>query len=578
MKSNNYTFQELKKAAKNTTGSMPVVRLAILSDSSSQLFTTAVKGYGCLNGVNFEIWEADYDQIDLQVFDMRSDLYAFKPDYIFIHRSVEHLLTSFYKTHDKNGFYEQQAAYTKQLCTQVKGFSQAKLILNNFAEINDWVAGNYAATHNESFVTQVRRLNLELTTLVNDFAGLLIMDLAGMTAQYGYKNMVDAKLYVTADINYSLDFLPHFAAKLFDIIQAARGVIKKCIILDLDNTLWGGIIGDDGIEGIQLGSLGIGKAYTLLQLWLLELKKRGIILAVCSKNTESIAIEPFEKHPDMVLKKSDIAVFVANWDNKVDNILHIQNVLNIGMDSMVFLDDNPFEREMVKNAIPEITVPDLPEDPAEYTQFLKELNLFETTALTKADEDRTRQYQEESKRIELKRTYTNEKEYLQSLKMQCKVEKFNAFNIPRIAQLSQRSNQFNLRTVRLLENEVSGMASNPAFETLAFSLSDIYGDYGLISFVILEQLNSDILFVHSWVMSCRVLKRNMEQFALQCIVDEAKKRNAKTIIGEYLPTAKNGLVKEHYQNLGFTEKDGQWILNLDTPIHTENYINKEIHE
>lgn len=574
MNSNKYTFQELKKATKLSTDKLPVVRLAIVSDASSQLLTMAINGHGRMNGVHFEIWEADYDQIDLQVFDQNSELYAFRPDFIFIHRSVEHLLDAFYKSTDKKDFHKQQLSYTKQLCSEVTENSKAKIILNNFSEINDWVSGNYAATYSESFITQVRRINLEYTSIVEEFQGLLVLDLAGITSQYGYKNMVDAKLYITADINYSIDFIPHLVSKLFDIIQAARGVLKKCIVLDLDNTMWGGIIGDDGIEGIQIGILGIGKAYTLFQLWLLELKKRGIILAVCSKNTESIAIEPFEKHPEMVLRKEDIAVFVANWENKVDNILYIQQVLNIGLDSMVFLDDNPFEREMVKNAIPEITVPEMPEDPAEYTQFLKELNLFETAGITAADEERTIQYQEEAKRIALKRTYKDEKEYLQSLQMQCKVEKFTAFNIPRVAQLSQRSNQFNLRTARMMESDVAEMASNPNVETLAFHLSDIYGDYGLISFVILEQISAEELFIHSWVMSCRVLKRSMEQFALQCITEEARKRSTLRIVGEYLPTAKNGLVKEHYKKLGFTQQEDKWYLGLDTSIHAENFINK----
>ena len=244
---------------------------------------------------------------------------------------------------------------------------------------------------------------------------------------------------------------------------AQRGTFNKCLILDLDNTLWGGVIGDDGIEGIQLGhGLGIGKAFTELQQWAKKLQQRGIILCVVSKNDEQVAKEPFIHHPDMVLRLDDIAVFMANWETKVDNIRAVQQVLNIGFDSMVFLDDNPFERAIVRENIPGITVPELPEDPAQYLEFLYSLNLFETASASEVDDKRTRQYQQEAKRIELKRTFANEQEFLASLGMEARVEPFTAFNTPRVAQLTQRSNQFNLRTMPLQRSRCAALAARPA--------------------------------------------------------------------------------------------------------------------
>jgi FkbH-like protein len=239
------------------------------------------------------------------------------------------------------------------------------------------------------------------------------------------------------------------------------GKFKKCVVLDLDNTVWGGIIGDDGLENIQVGSLGIGKAFTEFQYWVKKLKNRGVIVAVCSKNTESVAKEPFEKHPDMVLKLDDIAVFIANWENKVDNIRKIQQILNIGFDSMVFLDDNPFERNMVRENIPGLLVPELPEDPAEYLEYLYTLDLFETVSYTDNDAERTRQYQIEAQRITLFEKFTNEDDFLESLNMVSVVESFSKFNIPRVAQLSQRSNQFNLRTIRYTEADLEHIAASP---------------------------------------------------------------------------------------------------------------------
>jgi len=340
--------------------------------------------------------------------------------------------------------------------------------------------------------------------------------------------------------------------------------------------MWGGIIGDDGMEGIQIGSLGLGKAFSEFQLWLKELKNRGILLAVCSKNSKEIAEEPFREHPDMVLRMEDIAIFVANWENKVDNIRHIQSVLNIGMDSMVFLDDNKFEREMVKSAIPDLTVPDLPEDPAEYLKYLHALNLFETSSFTEEDEDRTRLYREEAGRATLQKTFGNEAEFLQSLEMIAEVKSVDPYSAPRIAQLTQRSNQFNLRTIRYSEGEILDMSKRPDYFTLSFSLRDKFGKHGLISTVILKKMDEQSLFIDTWIMSCRVLKRGMEEFALNCIVDVAKKNNFKKLLGAYIPTRKNGLVKDHYPKLGFAKvSDEEWVLHTSEFQARQTYITLE---
>jgi FkbH-like protein len=360
----------------------------------------------------------------------------------------------------------------------------------------------------------------------------------------------------------SLEVLPEVARKTVDIIAATDGKFKKCLVVDLDNTLWGGVIGDDGMENIQIGGLGIGKAFTEFQYWIKKLKERGIIIAVCSKNTESIAKEPFEKHPDMILRLDDIAVFMANWETKVDNIRQIQSILNIGFDSMVFLDDNPFERGIVRENIAGITVPELPEDPADYLEFLYQQNLFETISFSGEDAERTKQYQVEAQRTMLQKSFTNEDDFLKSLNMVSLVEPFNKFNAPRVAQLSQRSNQFNLRTIRYTEADIESFANSPDFFPLTFTLEDKFGDNGLISVILLRTQDEDSLFVDTWLMSCRVLKRGMENFVLNEIVNVAKQNNFATIIGEYIPTAKNAMVKDHYKNLGFARKNNQWVLNV----------------
>lgn len=442
--------------------------------------------------------------------------------------------------------------------------------------MDDAVFGNFANKTDVSFVYQLRKINLELMHLAQQLKNLFILDINLLQSRYGNQFITDNKIYINTDLLLSIDFLPIIAKGTLDIIQSISGKFKKCLILDLDNTTWGGIIGDDGVENIQIGDLGIGKAFSELQLWAKQLKQRGIILAICSKNDEAIAKEPFEKHPDMILKLDDIAVFVANWNNKADNIKYIQSILNIGFDSMVFLDDNPFERNMVRTNIADITIPELPEDPAEYLNYIRTLNLFETASFTNEDEQRTKQYQEEANRAVLQQQFTNENDFLQSLNMISVVEAFNKFNTPRVAQLSQRSNQFNLRTVRYTEEEIATLAGDPKYISLAFSLADKYGDYGLISLIMMKETQPDTLFIDTWIMSCRVLKRNMENFVLNTMVSMAKEKGYGFITGEYLPTAKNSMVKDHYQGLGFAADGPLWKLNVADYTNRECYIKKSI--
>jgi FkbH-like protein len=301
---------------------------------------------------------------------------------------------------------------------------------------------------------------------------------------------------------------------------------------------------------------------------------------VASKNNEETAKAPFEKHPDMILKLDDIAVFQANWETKVDNIRTIQQILNISFSSMVFLDDNPFERNMVQENIPGITVPDLPKDPGDYLEYLYSLNLFETASYSNADKDRTRQYQVEAKRVSLSKTFTNEADYLKSLNMISHVSGFTKFNTPRVAQLSQRSNQFNLRTVRYTEADVKAYADDPEVIDLSFTLEDKFGDNGLIAVIILKPQDKETLFVDTWFMSCRVLKRGMENYTLNTIVERAKKAGYKRIVGEYLPTAMNKMVEKHFPNLGFTKVEGAktdlYELYVDSYQPRECYIDTQI--
>lgn len=568
-------FLELKKNLKKDFSGFKKVKIALLGDSATQHLTQAIRGYGYEAGFDLEIFEADYDQIDRQILYSFSELYQSRPEYVILFQSVQKLKNKFYNTDisQRNLFAQDEAKRFGGLLVELnKNIQGVKIILANFMELNDSVFGQYANKTNMSFLYQIRHLNCELMELALKTKNLFICDIASLTSAFGQAAAIDNRNHIYADMAFSIDFFPYMAKGAVDIVQAVSGASRKCLILDLDNTLWGGIIGDDGVENIQVGDLEQGKAFTELQYWARELERRGIMLAICSKNDRDIAKIPFEKHPDMVLTLDDIAIFVANWDSKVDNIKKIKSFLNISYDSIVFIDDNPYERGVVRHHLPEIIVPDLPEDPADYLPFLCGLNLFETTAYTLDDRKRTAYFQQELKREITQSAYTDEREFLKSLGMTCEIDPFSTFNIPRATQLLQRSNQFNLRTIRYTEEDLQHFSTSDLHLNWTFSVHDQFGSYGLIS-VVIGRLDGEELFIDTWVMSCRVLKRGVENLALNKIVDGARRRGARCVRGEYISTPKNGLVKEHYRNLGFTDAgNGQWTLDVVSYKPREHFI------
>ncbi len=539
------------------------MKIAILGNYATQfLYKPLVKR--CKQGQGFEeveFYHAEFNTIDFEMIDNQSGLFQFQPDFVVWHESTLALRDNFYQSNiaNRSEFADQYIQRLQQYLQNLQEqLPKCKVLFPNHAlNFNDAIFGNYGNKVPSSWDFQIKKINFLLNELALQQPNFYPTESSPtqITVPITHYAMV-----VNAELHFTPNYLEWLSEELVKQMQAFSGKFKKCVILDLDNTLWGGIIGDDGLENIHIGSLGIGKAFTRFQKWLKELKNRGIILAVCSKNEESNAKLPFLEHPEMVLKLDDIAVFVANWESKADNIHNIQQILNIGFDSMVFLDDNPAEREMVKSHLPEVCVPDLPEDPAEYLPFLISQNLFETASFSGNDQERTKQYQAEAQRVELSKSITNMSDYLASLCMESHIRPFEPVDIERIAQLTQRSNQFNLRTVRYTSADIEGMIGNPNFYTLAVNLKDKFGDYGLISVVIVN-LDQDTAFIDTWVMSCRVLKRGVEQEVMRRILEELQLRSIKTLRGEYLPTEKNKMVSSLLRDMGMQEV-GEGVFEL----------------
>lgn len=566
-------FMELQKASRKCDLSDNSYRLAILGNSSTQHLAIAIKGYAQIIGLDINVFDADYDQIDIQLLDNNSETFSFNPDSILINLTPERIyedyqsLSEMERTSFADSYIEKIVNYWEL----IRNNSKSLIIQSTITEYDDGVFGSYGGKVRSSFLYQIRKLNYLIGDRAADNKDVFIVDYCNIQNNVGRDKLVDPKMLYMAKMSVALDILPKYAKRVVDVIAALKGQVKKCVICDLDNTLWGGIIGEDGLSGIKIGNLGSGHAYEDLQIWLKQLKQRGILLAVCSKNDDHIAKEPFEKLEEMVLKLDDFAIFVANWDNKVDNIRYIQSTLNIGFDSMVFLDDNPFERNLVRENISEVCVPELPDDPAKYLSYLQSLNLFETASYSVEDANRTTQYQVEAKRNELKLKATSYEDYLKELDMECEWNYFDSQNAPRIAQLTQRSNQFNLRTVRYTEAEILDIINDPKKVGLYFKLKDKYGDYGLISVIILN-IDNNLGFIDTWLMSCRVLKRGVEQFVLNKMIQVSKKNGVNVLQGEYLETKKNHMVSNLYDDLQFDKiEENRWELDLNT--YAEKNVN-----
>ena len=558
---------------------MSKFKLAILGDSTTQLIVKELDNQAKQFNLDLELYESSFDQIEQEIKNPSSNLYTFNPDGVLLYISVEKLQEIYFFTSldIRHLFFQDVMSKITDLAITLKDrLPESKIFITNFAEMADGVYGNNANKYSEALLNNIRRINVGLMDLSCKDSTIFILDIALMQSIHGRKSLFDPRLYIQASLVLSGDGVTFFSKELLNMISASMGWAKKCLILDLDNTLWGGVIGDDGIEKIEIGSLGIGKAFTRLQQWAKTLQQRGILLAICSKNTEEVAKTPFELHPEMVLRLEDISIFVANWEDKASNIKVIQSTLNIGFDSMVFIDDNPFERALVRKIIPQVCVPEMPEDPADYVEFLSNLNLFEPGTLSTLDSERTKMIQKEIERNHLKNQFSNESDFLKSINMIGIFDQFNQFNTPRIAQLSERSNQYNLRTIRYTEKDVEKIASSDDQLGIAISLRDNLGDHGLICVIVLNHGNEEI-FIENWFMSCRVLKRGVEYLALNKIVEHAQNKHCKNIIGEFLPTPKNALVKDHYQELGFTfQGNGKWMINVEDYTPKVHYIKETV--
>jgi FkbH-like protein len=549
-------------------------RVAVLGSYTTTQFARMLRLAALRFGMDIELHEAGFAQYRQEILDPASGLYAFDPDFIVLAvHAGEPALPGFSRSpaDDVRTELDRWRSLWRTLGSRCRG----RLIMHNFALPAESSIGHLASRLPGSRLSMMRALNARLGEAAGGDVSLV--DCERLSSLYGKQRWFDDRYWHLSRQAMSLDALPMVARHTAAVLAADLGLSRKCLVLDLDNTLWGGVIGEDGLDGIRLGAGPDGEAFVAFQHYIRRLKDRGVILAVCSKNNEPDAREPFEKHPDMVLKLEDVAMFVANWKPKSENIAHIAATLNIGLESLVFADDNPAEREVIRQMLPEVEVITLPADPSGYVRALDQSLLFEPASFTEEDAKKTEQYRARAEIVRLEGESDSLEDFYESLQMKAIIAPFDALHLPRIVQLIGKTNQFNLTTRRHSMPQVQAFMNDADCVHLYLKLRDRFTDHGLVGLVIARK-SGDVLDIDTLLMSCRVIGRTAEHAMLARLCEEARRRGCTAIRGTFIPSAKNAMVKSLFADLGFependADADGgetHWVYDLADRRAVEN--------
>ena len=553
-------FDQLRRFAKlvdtsrdalDAAGFTPI-RLGLVGSHTLDFVPDALAGSAIRHGIQVRTVQAAYGQVMQSVLDPASPLAAEPLDAVLIALDAQTLGLARSRLDPQAAQAAVDAAIAKVagLCDGVRSVLGSVPLFQTLPLPADPLFGAFDLRLPGSVRSMVDQFNRRLAGEVLQ-PGDLLVDVALAAAEVGLDRWYDQRGWHSAKLPFSLDVMPLYADHVCRVLGAFKGKARKCLVLDLDNTLWGGIIGDDGLDGIRLGQGdAIGEAHLAIQQLALDLRDRGIILAVCSKNDDANARAPFRDHRDMALREDHIACFVANWQDKATNLRNIAATLNIGTDALVFLDDNPAERAIVRRELPEVAVPEVGDDPALYPARLARAGYFEAIAFADEDRQRADMYQANASRLQAASASTNMADYLASLDMRLTARPFDSQGRSRIAQLINKSNQFNLTTRRYSEAEVAAIEADPRKFAMQIRLTDTFGDNGMISVVIFDR-GDDAWACDTWLMSCRVLGRKVEQAVLAIVAQAARRAGAVRLLGTYLPSPKNALVRDHFATLGF---------------------------
>ena len=561
---------KLGRAAALAPASLTSVKLAVIGDGTLSLLSGPLAGAGVRHGVLLDIVEGGYNAAVQEANDPASAIHQGAPDMVLIalDRRLAGLGRPMLAAEQAQQQVDAALARVQMIVRGLRSRIPGPILVQTLPPPLEPLFGSYDRLHPGSVFAMVEALNGRLAEWARS-GEIVLIDVARLATSVGLELWDEPRHWHASKLSFAPDLIPLYADFVARTIGAIKGRAKKALVLDLDNTLWGGVIGDDGIDGIALGQgSAAGEAFLAIQQMSLDLRARGIVLAVCSKNEDAVARGPFRDHPDMLLKEEHIAVFQANWTDKASNLRAIAQTLNIGVDALVFLDDNPFEREQVRSALPMVGVPEVGSDPALYPRILVAAGYFDAVAFTAEDRERAAQYQANAERAAMLADSGNIEDYLKSLDMVCTIGLVDPLTRPRVAQLINKSNQFNLTTRRFSEQEVAELERAPDVHAIQVRLVDRFGDNGIIS-VVIARSEGEAWGIDTWLMSCRVLGRHVENAVLSHLAEAARRAGAKWLVGRYLPTKKNIIVVDHYAKLGFEragdlpEGGSEWRLALD---------------
>jgi len=559
--------RRLQKLAGASGGRLPgpePLRIAVIGSATLDHLLPALRVVGIRHGYQLDILLGDYGQYLNDILDRQSALHAFAPDVVLIALDADHCIGAAGIVEGPDGLTQTFAGLREAwrvLADELGAHVIHQTVLPRAAALLGSNEHRLAGTP----ASRIRAFNTWLRVEA-DAAGVDLLAIDTQTGQDGLAAWHDPVLWLKARQEISPLAAQHYAELALRLVSARRGRSAKCLVLDLDNTLWGGVIGDDGLDGIAIGQGSPeGEAFLGFQRHVLALQQRGIILAVCSKNDEANAKAAFEKHPDMIVRLEHITAFVANWEDKPSNLRRIANQIGIGLDALVFVDDNPFERALVRKTLPQVRVPEMPEEAALYTDMLSRSGYFEAVTITAEDAERTALYSANAKRAQLETESTDLAGYLASLDMILEWQRVDSLALARATQLVNKTNQFNLTTRRYSEAQLSALMEDPSALVLQFRLRDRYGDNGVIAIIVARPSDEPgTLLVEAWLMSCRVLGRGVETACFEVLAAEARHRGAVMLEGYYIATPRNAMVADHYARLGFWPVDNDGAVDRTT--------------
>lgn len=553
-------------------------KIAVLAGSTTNELVEQLNNFLLYYGIDAEFYQSEYGQYWQDAVFGSDELDIFEPDIIFVHtswRNIERFPEITDSKEDVDILLESEINRFEQMWNRLEDKFHCPIIQNNFDRPNYRLMGNRDIWDYRGRSNYISRLNQKFYKYAQEHADFYINDLEYISQDYGLSEWNNSLYWHMYKYAMCMDAIPYVAQSAANIIKSIYGRNKKALVLDLDNTLWGGIVGDDGVEGLKIGpEVPAGQVYAEFQDYCKKLKDIGVILAIDSKNDMENALAGLN-HPNGILKPDDFVSIKANWNPKDQNLREIAEELTLGVDSFVFVDDNPAERELISAQLHEAAVPKI--DRAEnYIKVLDHSGYFESTVLSLEDLKKTEMYHVKAKAQKAITAFANYEEYLDSLQMTAVIFDFKPLYIQRIAQLTNKSNQFNLTTMRCSESDIEEMQKSPDYLCLCGKLTDKFADNGLVT-VIVANIEKNTLHIRLWLMSCRVLKRGLEDAMMNVLVEEAKKRNIDKIIGYYYPTAKNAMVKSFYETMGYTKFCEDDAGNTKWELKVEDYTPRVPH-